>query len=139
MKHLIILLLMLLITPVALPALAQDTPAAVEQSTEPKLPSAVDEARAQALFTQLRCVVCEGQSLADSNALLAEDMRGMVRKKIALGLSDHEVLHFFARQYGDEILMKPPFNLQTGMLWLAPILVLVFGASRIHAYFHRNS
>ena len=138
MKHFIIILLMLLTTPVmalAQPATATDAPVA----TEPKLPSEADEARAQALFKQLRCVVCEGQSLADSNALLAEDMRGMVRKKIALGLSDAEVLHFFSRQYGDEILMKPPFNLKTGMLWLAPLLLLVFGASRIHAYFHRNS
>lgn len=85
------------------------------------------KARADALYHQLRCVVCAGQSLAESNADMAVQMRHLVRKQLKNGMSDAEILQFFATRYGDEILTIPPVNAFTQLLWCAPVLFLLGG------------
>jgi cytochrome c-type biogenesis protein CcmH len=78
------------------------------------------EARAQNLISQLRCFVCEGQPLAQSNVRLAQDLRHLVRKLIKQGKSDRAVLEFIAKRYGDDVLLNTPWALHTAFLWLLP-------------------
>lgn len=94
---------------------------------ETPLPDPAKEAAAQALFRDLKCVVCEGQSLADSNADFAADMRAQVRRLLAQGKSANEVRDYFSRRYGEQILMTPPFSARTLLLWFGPLLVLLIG------------
>lgn len=94
---------------------------------EKPMPDAAQEARARALFVELKCVVCEGQSLADSDATLARQMRERIREQLAEGKTDAEIVTFFRIAYGDRILMKPPVETTTMPLWLTPILLLVIG------------
>jgi len=94
---------------------------------EKPLPDATREASAQQLFHALKCVVCEGQSLADSDAQLAIQMRAKVREMLSEGKSEHEVLAFFRESYGERILMQPPLSAHTALLWLAPCLLLLGG------------
>lgn len=90
------------------------------------LPNAAEEARAQALFSELRCVVCEGEAIADSPAGVAHDMRAYVRVLISEGKSDEEIRTIFTGQYGDQVLMKPPVG-KHRFLWIAPLLLLGIG------------
>ena len=83
------------------------------------------ETRARALFSQLRCVVCDGQSLSGSNAKIAIEMRNVIRTKIHKGQSDTEILEFFKNRYGDDVLMTPPISAHTYVLWFAPALFLL--------------
>jgi cytochrome c-type biogenesis protein CcmH len=87
------------------------------------------EARAVALQKQLRCVVCQGQSLDESNAPLAADLRRLIRARIAAGDSDAQVEQYLVARYGDFILMKPPLEPQTYALWFAPFGVLIMGGA----------
>ena len=82
------------------------------------------EARAHALQRQLRCPVCKGQSIDESGADLAADLRHLVRQQIAEGRSDDEIKAYLRARYGDLILMQPPLESATWLLWLAPFLVL---------------
>lgn len=84
------------------------------------------EARALAVGDQLRCVVCENQSIADSSSLVAEDMMAVVRDQLAAGATDDEVIAYMQNSYGDYILLKPRFRGQNVVLWLAPFAVLTF-------------
>lgn len=91
---------------------------------------AARENRAVELFRQLRCVVCEGQSIHESNAPLAADMRALVRQRIEEGLSDAQILALMQERYGDKALMRPPENAQTWLLWYGPplfFLLLILG------------
>ncbi|MFN3958984.1 MAG: cytochrome c-type biogenesis protein [Parvularculaceae bacterium] len=94
-----------------------------ERLADPKL-----EARARAVSRELRCVVCQNQSIDDSNAPLAHDMRILVRERIMAGDSDDEVKSYLVARYGNFVLLKPPFNLQTWLLWLGPAIFLVTAA-----------
>ncbi len=94
---------------------------------ETPLPDASQERTARALFTELRCVVCEGQSVADSDAVLAAQMRAQVREQVAAGKSRAEILAFFRERYGEHILMTPPLNPSTILLWFAPLILILFG------------
>jgi cytochrome c-type biogenesis protein CcmH len=85
------------------------------------------EARARLLSRELRCMVCQNQSIDDSDAPLARDLRILVRDRLKAGDSDAEVLHFLTVRYGDFVLLKPPFNWRTLFLWLGPLLVLMGG------------
>ncbi|MCR4282107.1 MAG: cytochrome c-type biogenesis protein CcmH [Bauldia sp.] len=85
------------------------------------------EARARALSAELRCMVCQNQSIDDSEAELAADLRVLVRERLAAGDSDAEVLDFLVARYGEFILLKPRFNWHTALLWAAPPAVLVIG------------
>jgi cytochrome c-type biogenesis protein CcmH len=89
------------------------------------------EARARALFKQLRCLVCQNQSIDDSDAGLARDLRIIVRERIHAGQSDREILAFLTARYGDLVLLKPPVKASTLALWLTPFVLLLVGAGGI--------
>jgi len=91
------------------------------------LPNVAQEAHARVLFHELKCVVCEGQSLADSNAMLAVEMRAHIRRMLADGKTDAVILEFFRARYGERILMTPPLKRSTVLLWFAPLLLLCVG------------
>lgn len=85
------------------------------------------EARARTLSLELRCLVCQNQSIDDSDAPLARDLRVIVRERLLAGDSDQEVLDFVVARYGEFVLLRPPFKTYTLLLWLAPVLALVIG------------
>jgi cytochrome c-type biogenesis protein CcmH len=89
------------------------------------------EARARELSRELRCMVCQNQSIDDSEAPLARDLRILVRERIAAGDSDRQVIDFLVARYGEFVLLKPRFNPHTLLLWLVPPLVLVGGAAAL--------
>lgn len=84
-------------------------------------------ARTEAVSKTLRCVVCQNQSIYDSNAPLAQDMRRLVRKRVVAGDSDEEVRDYMRYRYGDYVLMSPPLQLNTFLLWLAPLALVLVG------------
>ena len=86
------------------------------------------EARARDLSVDLRCLVCQNQSIDDSHAPLAKDLRLLVRERLAAGDSDEQVRTYLVQRYGDFVLLKPPLRIGTLLLWGAPLLVLVAGA-----------
>ena len=86
------------------------------------------EARARHLQKELRCLVCQGESLDESNAPLAVDLRRLIRAHIKAGDSDVAIKSFLVARYGDFILMQPPFEASTYALWLTPLAVLILGA-----------
>ena len=89
------------------------------------LPDAAQEARARALSQHLRCVVCQNQAVDDSNAEVAHDMRRAVRERLAAGDSDDAVFAFMVARYGNFVLLKPPLELHTLLLWFGPGIVLL--------------
>jgi len=106
---------------------------------ETTLPDAAQEARAQSLFHLLRCVVCEGQALAESRAELAGEMRTVVREFIAQGQSDEAILSYFRQRYGDEVITKPPLRADTYALWLAPPALILVALAGLIFYRQRRS
>ena len=105
---------------IALPALAQEPPPVPDRP----LPDAAQEARAQALFDRIRCVVCQHEAIADSPAVIAADMRQLVREEIAAGRSDAEIREDLVRRYGDFVLFQPPVRFATWLLWFGPAILL---------------
>jgi cytochrome c-type biogenesis protein CcmH len=89
------------------------------------------EARLKTLAVELRCLVCQNQTLADSNAPLAEDLRREVREMIAKNMSDREIIDFLVQRYGDFVLYRPPWKATTTLLWLGPFLLLIAGATAL--------
>ena len=89
------------------------------------------EARARQLSAELRCMVCQNQSIDDSDAPLAKDIRVLIRQRIEKGESNDQVRAYLVSRYGDFILLKPPLRLTTLLLWLAPPLVLLAGLAAI--------
>ena len=87
--------------------------------------SAEEEARFKALSEELRCLVCQNQSLADSDAELARDLRREVHEMIDAGKSDEQILDFLVARYGDFVLYRPPLNASTLLLWIGPFVVLL--------------
>ncbi len=85
------------------------------------------EARARDLSRELRCMVCQNQSIDDSDAALARDLRILVRERLMAGDSDQQVLDFLTARYGDFVLLKPRFGSQTAILWLTPAVLVVIG------------
>ncbi|XAZ19983.1 cytochrome c-type biogenesis protein CcmH (plasmid) [Sinorhizobium sp. B11] len=85
------------------------------------------EARARTLSAELRCMVCQNQSIDDSNADLAKDLRLLVRERITDGDSDEQVLNYIVSRYGEFVLLKPRFSLRTLLLWGAPVLLILAG------------
>src|SRR3569833_2481180 len=83
------------------------------------------EARARALSRELRCMVCQNQSIDDSDAPLARDLRLLVRERIATGDSDNQVIDYLVARYGEFVLLKPRFSLHTLLLWLLPPLAVI--------------
>jgi len=116
-----VLTCLLLLAPLAARAVQPD-----EIMTDPRL-----EARARALSAQLRCMVCQNESIDESHADLARDLRVLVRERLQAGDSDDQIRDFLVRRYGDFILLKPPFKLETWLLWGAPFLILLTGGGII--------
>jgi cytochrome c-type biogenesis protein CcmH len=86
------------------------------------------ERRAANLAHELRCLVCQNQTIADSNAPLAVDLRNQIREQMAAGKSDQDVIAFMVERYGDFVLYRPPFKAATLLLWAGPFLFLIGGA-----------
>ena len=104
-----------------------------EQMSDPVL-----EARARAISRDLRCVVCQNQSIDDSDAPLAADLRKLVRERLSAGDSDAAVLDFVVRRYGDYVLLRPPMRGDTWLLWYGPFAVLGLGALGALVYLRRR-
>lgn len=111
------------------PAAAPDRP----------LDDPAQEARARALFEDVRCVVCQHESIADSPAGIAADMRRLVREEVAAGRTDAEIEAGLVRRYGDYVLFRPPFRMQTLILWLGPFLVLLGAGAVLLAAMRRRA
>jgi cytochrome c-type biogenesis protein CcmH len=88
----------------------------------------VVEARLKHLAVELRCLVCQNQTLADSNAPLAEDLRREVREMIAKNMTDQEIIDFLVARYGDFVLYRPPVKATTALLWVGPFVLVIIGA-----------
>ena len=86
-----------------------------------------EEARARALDAEIRCVVCQNEPIAQSTAEIAADMRALVRERIEAGDSDGEIRAYFRARYGDFVLLRPPVDQRTWLLWGAPLLLLALG------------
>jgi cytochrome c-type biogenesis protein CcmH len=112
---------------VAAPVLADSDLPAARWANE-QLPDPRQEAQAKALMEELRCLVCQGQSIADSDAELAGDMRAMVRQRIAAGEKPEQVRSWLIERYGNWVSYRPPVEPVTWPLWGAPILLLMAGA-----------
>ncbi|WP_417819299.1 cytochrome c-type biogenesis protein CcmH [Terasakiella sp.] len=97
------------------------------------------EARAREVSQDLRCVVCQNQSIDDSNSGIAKKMRILVRDRIAHGDSNQEVKDYLVSRYGDFVLLKPPMNAKTMVLWFGPALMIVIGLVGIVFYYRRRS
>jgi len=100
-----------------------------EQLADPKL-----EARARAISQELRCVVCQNQSIDDSAAPLAHDLRVILRERLAAGDTDRQAVDYLVRRYGDFVLLRPPFQADTWALWLGPLGVLLAGGAGVALY-----
>ncbi|MFN3669837.1 MAG: cytochrome c-type biogenesis protein CcmH [Brevundimonas sp.] len=118
MRALLIAIALLLTTA---PAFAQEPPATPDRP----LADAAQEARARALFEDIRCVVCQHEAIADSPAGIAADMRGLVREQIAAGRTDQQVRDDLVRRYGDFVLFTPPLRGGTWLLWFGPFAAVV--------------
>jgi cytochrome c-type biogenesis protein CcmH len=92
------------------------------------------EGRARAISQQLRCVVCQNQSIDDSNAPLAGDLRILVRERLLAGETDQEAIGFIVARYGHFVLLRPPMQINTLALWLGPLLILAVAAIRFGRY-----
>ena len=133
MKRALLPLLVML----AAPALADSNlPPAALANTQLKDPA--KEAKARDLMYTLRCLVCQGQSIADSDAEMAGDMRALVRQRIAQGESPDSVRRWMVARYGDYVTYDPPFSWITAPLWLAPLAMLAIGAWLARGSFKRR-
>lgn len=120
----------------AMMGLAAASALAVEPSE--RLADPVLETRARAISGELRCLVCQNQSIDDSNADLAHDLRVLIRERLSAGDSDAQVLQFMVRRYGDFILLRPPVQPDTYLLWFGPFGVLALGALGAALYLRRS-
>jgi cytochrome c-type biogenesis protein CcmH len=97
------------------------------------------EARAREIGQELRCLVCRNQSIDDSDADLAHDLRVLVRRRLQAGDTDQQVIAYVVSRYGDFVLLKPPFQVDTYLLWLGPGLVLLAGLWGLGRYMRRQA
>lgn len=124
----------LLIALAAVGLMAAEPPPAPDRP----LPDAAQEARAQRLFDDIRCVVCQHEAIADSPAGIAADMRGLVRDQIAAGRTDKAIRQDLVRRYGDFVLFKPPVRIGTWLLWFGPLVVLLAAGAAFIAFARRK-
>ena len=97
------------------------------------------ELRARNISKNIRCMICQNQSIDESTALLAKDLRILIRKKIKDGKKDKEIYKFLTDRYGDFILLKPPLRLNTLALWVLPFIFLAFGIFIVFSYNKKSS
>jgi len=107
-------------------------------TNDQRLADPAQEARAIELSRELRCLVCQNQSIEDSNASLAQDLRRIVRERIVAGDTDAQILSYMTARYGDWVLLKPPFNIRTAALWIAPALMLALAAFGVWRFYRRG-
>ena len=129
--------LLLALAMAAAPVLADSTLPAARWANE-QLPDAAQEAQAKALMETLRCIVCQGQSIADSDAELAGDMRAMVRMRIAAGEKPEAIRAWLVERYGQWVSYKPLVEPLTWPLWAAPLVLLAVGAFLARGRFRRK-
>jgi len=103
------------------------SPAGAVSDPNELLSNPAQEARAETIGQTLRCLVCQNESIEDSNADLARDIRTIIRQQVVAGSTDHQIVAYMVQRYGTFILLKPPFNPLTAILWITPILALVVG------------
>ena len=96
------------------------------------------DARTMALAGELRCLVCQNQSLADSHAPLALDLRQQIHQQLAQGRSEQQVVDFMVQRYGDFVLYEPPLNASTALLWFGPLLLLAAGLVALRGFWRRQ-
>lgn len=96
------------------------------------------EARARIISKDLRCLVCQNQSIDDSNAPLAKDLRIILRERLLAGDSDEQAVGYIVARYGNYVLLKPPFQMDTALLWLAPFLMLLVALGVTAAYLRKR-
>ena len=133
MRRAAILLALLAATPVL-----ADTTLAPSRLAHTQLRDPAKEAEARALMAELRCLVCQGQSIADSDADMAGEMRALVRERIAQGEAPASIRRWLIARYGDYVTYDPPLSAVTAPLWLAPLLLLAIGALVARASFRRR-
>ena len=97
------------------------------------------EKRARHISKDLRCMVCQNQSIDDSDATLARDLRLLVRERLVLGDTDHEVIDYVVSRYGDFVLLRPPVKAATVLLWLGPIVFALVGVFYLIQFFRRQN
>ena len=130
--------------PLLIAALALATPLLADSNLPPaywanrQLPNARQEARADALMQEIRCLVCQGQSIADSDAELAGDMRAMVRTRIAAGEKPEAIRQWLIERYGQWVSYKPLVEPLTWPLWIAPLILLGIGAFLARGRFRKH-
>jgi cytochrome c-type biogenesis protein CcmH len=93
-----------------------------------RLRDPAQEARARTIFREVRCLVCQNESIDDSEAALAGDLRSIVRDQVKQGRSDAQIRAFLVARYGEFVLLKPPFSLGNALLWATPVIALLLGA-----------
>jgi cytochrome c-type biogenesis protein CcmH len=103
-------------------------PLQAQERQEPIPLTTEQEQRYHRLTNELRCLVCQNQSIAESNAPLAQDLKDRVRRQISQGRSDEAIRNYMRDRYGDFVLYKPPFNAVTAALWISPLILLGIGA-----------
>ena len=115
------------------------SPGALAVQPDEVLPDATLETRARVLSKELRCMVCQNQSIDDSDAPLARDLRVLVRERLQAGDSDPQVIDFLVSRYGEFVLLKPRFSPHTALLWLGPAAILLIGALALFLAFRRRA
>ena len=126
----------IILLPLLLSFLLTTAALAVEPSEMLKDPAL--EARARSISRELRCLVCQNQSIDESNADLAHDLRLIVRERLTAGDSDDQVRAYLVARYGDFVLLDPPFKAKTLLLWCGPAVLLLIGAGGIYALLRRR-
>lgn len=118
--------------------LAAVSPPALAVEPDEILDDPVLETRAREISKVLRCLVCQNQSIDDSNAPLARDLRILVRERLVIGDADDEVIQYIVDRYGDYVLLKPPFKGSTYVLWLGPAAIFLAGIGAVVVFFRRR-
>jgi cytochrome c-type biogenesis protein CcmH len=113
--------------------------AALALTIETPLPDAAAEARARELFKGMRCMVCQSESVADSPAEVARDMRRFIREDVAAGVTDEQIKANLVVRYGEAVLMSPPLSERTLLLWAGPWVVLALGGILVAVFFRRSA
>ena len=124
MKAMSSALFLLLLLAVTIPAYALSDPSE-------KLPNKQEEARAEAIGRQLRCLVCQNESIEDSGAELARDLRHIVRQRVAAGQSNQQIIGWMVSRYGQFVLLQPRFDWLTLLLWGSPVIALAAGGAAV--------
>jgi len=114
------------------------TLATAQQSPEEAKANPAVESRLKGLAEELRCLVCQNQTIADSNAPLAQDLRGQIREQISQGRDDDQIRAYMVQRYGDFVLYRPPFKATTALLWLGPFLLIGLGGAIFVAIVRRR-